>query len=253
LQFLKEIFMSTSVAAMTSSTKAITSSQTGYNNPAFWEFLWRTSGLQFVGFFVVTALIYGYQPQVGAPADALAAFYNGDRLRILIAAAFSGLNLLNLLWFAAALRSTLADAGLDGWGAAATASSAAFGALSLLQIALGATAAYSTAVSGEHTLLSGLNDFSWARAVLTAFPRAMLIMSGAFGLWRARLISNSLFGAGVGAVVLGVLGGTTWISGGFWAPDGDYTRFISPLLLLVWVLVVSRVLLTRSSATRAAW
>src|SRR5437660_5587470 len=50
-------------------------------------------------------------------------------------AAFSGLNLLNLLWFAAALRTTLADAGQDGWGAAATASSTAFGALLLLQIA----------------------------------------------------------------------------------------------------------------------
>jgi hypothetical protein len=244
--------MSTSVAAMTSSTQARTSPHTGYNNPAFWEFFWRTSGLQFVGFFVVTAVIYGYQPQVGASADALAAFYGGDRMRILIAAAFSGLNLLNLLWFAAALRTTLADAGLDGWGAAATAASAAFGALSFLQIAVGAAAAYSIASSGDHTLISGLNDFSWALAVLTAFPRAMLIMSGAFGLWRARLISSALFAAGVGAVVLGVLGGTTWLSG-VWAPDGGYTRFISPLLLLVWVLVVSRVLLTRSPATRAAW
>jgi len=89
--------------------------------------------------------------------------------------------------------------------------------------------------------------------VLTSFPRAMLIMSGVFGLWRARLISNGLFAIGVGAVVLGVLGGTTWLSGSFWAPDGAYSRFISPLLLLLWVLVVSRVLLTRSSATRAAW
>ena len=81
----------------------------------------------------------------------------------------------------------------------------------------------------------------------------MLIMSGAFGLWRAGLISNGLFAAGVGAVVLGVLGGTTWLSGGVWAPDGAYARFVSPLLLLVWVVAVSRVLLTRSPATRGAW
>jgi hypothetical protein len=245
--------MSTSVAAMPSSTKAMTSSNSGYNNPTFWEQLWRTSGLQFVGFFVVTSLIYGYQPQVGASADALTAFYNGDRTRILIAAAFSGLNILNLLWFAAALRTALADAGQDGWGAAATASSAAFGALSLLQIAVGATVAFSVSGSGNQTLTSGLNDFSWALAVLTAFPRAMLIMSGVFGLWRARLISNALFAAGVGAVVLGVLGGTTWLSGGFWAPDGDYSRFVSPLLLLLWIVVVSRVLLSRTPATRTGW
>ena len=245
--------MSTSSAARTSSTKTITSSTSVYTTGAFWDHLWRTSGLQFVGFFIITSVLYGYQPQVGASADALVAFYNGDRTRILIAAALSGLNLLNLLWFAAALRTTLSDAGQDGWGAAATASSTAFGALFLLQIAVGAALASSIAGSGNHTLTSGLNDFSWALVVLSAFPRAMLIMSGAFGLWRAGLISNALFAAGVAAIVLGVLGGTTWLSGGFWAPDGAYSRFVSPILLLLWVLVVSRVLLTRSPATRAGW
>jgi hypothetical protein len=89
--------------------------------------------------------------------------------------------------------------------------------------------------------------------VLSSFPRAMLIMAGTFGLWRAGLISNALFAAGVAAVVLVLLGGTTWVRGGFWAPDGDYSRFVSPILGLVWVVVVSRVLLTRSPATRAGW
>ncbi len=55
----------------------------------------------------------------------------------------------------------------------------------------------------------------------------MLIMSGAFGFWRAGLISNALFAAGVAAVVLVLLGGTTWLDGGFWAPDGAYSRFVS--------------------------
>jgi len=53
--------------------------------------------------------------------------------------------------------------------------------------------------------------------------------------------------------VLGVMGGTTWLSGGVWAPDGVYSRFVSPLVLILWVLGVSRVLLTRSPATRASW
>ena len=245
--------MSASTTAMSSSATAMTPATSVYSTGAFWEHMWRTSGLQFVGLFLVTSVIYGYQPPVNASGDALVAFYTGERVRILIAAALSGLNLLNLLWFAAALRSTLSDAGQDGWGAAATASSAAFGALSLVQIAVAAALANSIAGSGNPVLTSGLNDLSWALVVLTSFPRAMLIMSGAFGLWRARLISNSLFAAGVAAVVLGVLGGTTWLSGGFWAADGAYSRFVSPLLLLVWVVVVSRVLLTRSPATRAAW
>jgi hypothetical protein len=76
----------------------------------------------------------------------------------------------------------------------------------------------------------------------------MLVMSGAFGLWRAGLISNALFAVGIAAVVLALLGGTTWLSSGFWAPDGAYSRFVSPIIGLVWILGVSRILLTRSLA-----
>src|SRR2546430_10104509 len=177
-----EILMSASTTAMTSST----------TTRGFWERLWRLSGINFVAFAIIAYVIYGHQPQVGAPADALVAFYDGHRTRILIAAAFSGLNVLNLLWFAAALRTTLADAGQDGWGAAATASSPAVGGLVLLLIAPRAALAYPIAGSGNTTLTSGLNDFAWALVVLSSFPRAMLIMSGSFGLWRAGLISNAL-------------------------------------------------------------
>ena len=185
--------------------------------------------------------------------DALTAFYGGSGARILIAAVFYGLAVLNLMWFAAAVRTTLVDAGYDGWGAAATASSAALGALFFLLVAVVGAVAYSIAGSGNHALTSGLNDFVWAGFVLTSFPRAMLIMSSAFGLWRAGQISNALFSAGVAAVMLVLLGGTTWLSGGLWAPDGVYSRFVSPAIGVVWGMVVSGVLLRRSPATRAAW
>ena len=230
-----------------------TSSTSVYTTPAFWERLWRTAGIQSLVCFIVAYIIQGHQPQVGASSDALAAFYEGDRMRILIAAVFYGLAILNLMWFAGAIRTSLADAGQDGWGAAATAASAALGALFLLLIAVVAALAYSIAGSGNHMLTSGLNDFVWAGFVLTSFPRAMLIMSAAFGFWRARLISNALFAAGVAAVVLVLLGGTTWLSGGFWAPDGVYSRFVSPAIGLVWGIVVSGVLLTRSPNSRAGW
>ena len=238
---------------MSASTTTMTSSTSVYTTPAFWERLWRTGGIQSIFCFVIAYLVYGHQPQVGASPDALAAFYDGERTRILIAAVFSGLGVLNLMWFAAALRTTLADAGQDGWGAAATASSAAVGALFLLLITVVAALAYSIAGSGNQTFTSGLNDLAWAGVVLTSFPRAMLIMSGAFGLWRARRISNALFAAGVAAVVLVLLGGTTWLSDGFWSPYGAYSRFVSPIICVAWVVVVSRVLLSRSPATRSGW
>ena len=134
---------------MSASSTAMTSSTSVYTTPAFWERLWRTGGIQSIVCFIIAYVIYGYQPQVGASADALVAFYDGDRTRILIAAVFSGLAVLNLMWFAAALRTTLADAGQDGWGAAATASSAALGALFFLLIAVVAALAYSIAGSGQ--------------------------------------------------------------------------------------------------------
>jgi hypothetical protein len=181
------------------------------------------------------------------------AFYEGHHTRNIIAAIVAAMAILNLMWFAASLRATLSDVGQDGWGAAASTASAALGGLFFLLIATGAILAYSIARAGNPPLTSGLNDFAWGVFVLTSFPRAMFVMASAFGFWRARLISNTLFACGVAVVVLVLLGGTTWMSDGFWAPDSAYSRFVSPIVSLVWLLVVSQVLLSRSPATRARW
>src|SRR5262249_7210670 len=99
-----------------SAPTSTTSATSVYASGAFWERMWRSSGVQSLGLFVIAYFIYGSQPQVGASTDAVAAFYEGDRTWILIAAVIFGLAVLNLMWFAAALRATLADAGRDGWG-----------------------------------------------------------------------------------------------------------------------------------------
>ena len=222
----------------------------GRYGAAFWERLWRTAGLQFVGLCIIAYLVYGNQPQVGASPDTLAAFYSGGRTRILIAASISGLAVLYLMWFAAAVRATLADAGEDGWGSALTGASAAVGAVFLLIIAVVAALAYSIAGSRNDALLSGLNDFTWAAVVMSSFVRAMVVMAPTFGLWRAGVMSNRVFAIGVTIVVLSVLGGTTWVSGGFWAPDGVFSRYISPILGLLWAVVVSDYVLKRPLVRR---
>ncbi len=236
---------------MSATTRAVTST-TSVNASAFWERLWRTAGINAVVFFIIAYVIYGNQPQVGASPDTLVAFYHGHGTRILISTVFSCQAVLYLMWFAAALRTALAEAGQEGWGAAVTASSAAVGALLFLRIAVAAALAYSIAGSGNLTLTSGLNDLAWACAVFDSLPRAMLIMSCSFGLWRGGLISNALFAAGVAAVVLGVAGCTTLVSGGFWALDGAYSRFIWPIVGLAWLTVFTRVLI-RLPAARSGW
>ena len=148
---------------MNIATAAGTSPVSIYTTSLFWERLWRSSGIQFAGLFVLAYIVYGYQPGIGASADALTAFYTGHRTGILIAAVLSGLNVLNLMWFAAALRMVLADAGQDGWGAAATASSAAVGGLFLLLITVAAAGAYSVAGFGNQTVMQSmrLSGFEW--------------------------------------------------------------------------------------------
>lgn len=206
---------------MAISTTATSSPSTGYNNAAFWEKLWRLSGVNFVVFAVIAYFVF-----------------DGTHVRNLIAAVISGMAVLNLLWFVAALRTTLADTGQGGWGAAATTASSIVATFFLFVIAL---------------FLTGQNDLAWAGSVLSSFPRAMLIMAGTFGFWRSGRISNAGFGAGVAVVVLVLLGGTTWAAEGFWAPDGAYSRLVSPVLGLAWVLAASQVLLTRAPATRTGW
>jgi len=78
--------------------------------------LWRSAGIQFVVFLIIAYFIYGDQPKVGSSRDMLVAFYDGSRTKILIATFIFGMAVLYLLWFAAAIRSALHDAGQDGWG-----------------------------------------------------------------------------------------------------------------------------------------
>src|SRR5256886_8926591 len=145
-----------------STSTGTTSSASVYTTPAFWERLWRTAGIQSVLCFIVAYIVYGRQPQVGASADALAAFYDGDRMRVLIAAVFYGLAVLNLMWFAGALRTTLADAGQDGWGAGAPASRGRPGARFLFLIPGGRAPAGLFTGPGNQMLSSGLKYLAWA-------------------------------------------------------------------------------------------
>jgi hypothetical protein len=80
-----------------------------------------------------------------------------------------------------------------GWGAAATASTAALAAVFFVLITLDAALAYSIAGSGDDRITSALNDLAWAVGVMASFPAAMLIMAGTFGLWRAGIVSDMLF------------------------------------------------------------
>jgi hypothetical protein len=229
-----------------------TPSATGSSNITLWERLWRGSGISFVIPAIIAYFVAGPMPEAGASASALVSYYDGDSARILIATVIFGFATLNLLWFVAAIKSALRDAGRGGWGTAATIAGTVSGSMFFVILALGAALAHSVAGSGSNAFTSGLNDVIWACIVLSSFPRAMLVMAPTFGLWRAGRISNAMFSAGVAALILVLLGGTTWASGGFWAPDGVYSRIISPVIFLVSMVAFSSVL-ARSPSTHDEW
>jgi hypothetical protein len=110
--------------------------------------------------------------------------------------------------------------------------------------------AFSIADLGHLQVASGLADLGYVLTVISCFPAAMFVMSGAFGLSRAGIISNRFFLAGVAAVVLVLLGGTTWASDGFWAPDGAYA-LIAQIVLFAWIAALSGFLVMRPSTAEA--
>ena len=211
---------------------------------------WRGAGVVAFVLVVVAFVFYGSQPKLDASADELVSFFQGDRTRILIATVIFLFSFLELLWFGAALSTVLRDAGKGGWAAAATASSAAMGAILFVRMTVRAALAFSIAGTASPGVTTAFSDLGFVLTVVLAFPAAMFVMSGAFGLWRAQLISSRFFTVGVVAVVLALLGGTTWASSGVWAPDGAYANF-SQLVVFAWIAVISGVLGRRYSRATA--
>ena len=216
---------------------------------SFLERHWRSGGVIFAILYIVAYLMYGSQPGLGASNDSIVSFYTANSTRILIADFILGFAFLYLVWFASALSSVIRDAGWGSWATTATASSAALGAATWLLVAVRSALAYSIAGSGNSQVISGLNDLTWALMAFSSIPAAMLIMSGSFGLWAARLISTAAFAPGFAAIWLELAGATTWAHAGIWAPDGAYAHFFAPVLTVVWATMVSAFLFTLSPST----
>ena len=123
-------------------------------------------------------------------------------------------------------------------------------AVLFVRMTVRAALAFSIVGSGSAQVSTAFSDLGWVLTVIVSFPAAMFVMSGAFGLWRAEIISKRFFSVGVAAVVLVLLGGTTWASDGFWAPDGAYA-YLAQAVTFVWIAVISGVLAMRYSASQA--
>jgi hypothetical protein len=217
-----------------------------------WERYGRATGIVFVVLFIVSYVIYGTPPKVGASTSDITAFYVGDRGKILTAMVLFGLAVVFLLWFAAAIASALRDVGKAGWGSATIAAGTALATVFFVLIALNAGLAYSIAGYGDEGVLTALSDMSWIIGVTVSYPAALLIGAASIGLSGTRLVPTWFSPIGILAAILVLLGGTTWATSGIWAADGAYSQWITPIIAMAWIVTTSGLLYVRSPATATA-
>ena len=217
-----------------------------------WERYGRATGIVFVVLFIVSFVIYGSAPKVGASTADITSFYVGDRGKVLTAMVLFGLAIVFLLWFVAAIASALRDAGKAGWGSATIAAGTALGTVFLVLIALNAALAYSIAGYGDQGVITALSDMCWIVGVTVSYPAALLIGAASLGLSGTKLVPTWFSQIGILAAILILLGGTTWATSGFWAPDGAYSAWITPIIAMAWLVLTSGFLYVRSPATALA-
>src|SRR5436309_13585879 len=114
-----------------------------------WERWARATGIVFVVLVVVSLIFYGNVPKIDE-SDKIASFYTDHRGRILAATVIFSLALVLLIWFVAAIASTLREAGKGGRGAATTGPGAAFPGLQAVFTAIAGGSAPNIAARAGH-------------------------------------------------------------------------------------------------------
>jgi thiol-disulfide isomerase/thioredoxin len=105
---------------MTASAAAVAADTNASSSSVRFERLWRLGGVASVVAFALS----GVQPGILASREALRAYYVGNEFLLLIAVALSGVGIVGLLWFAAAIRAWSRRwaclAGRRGWRTSAS-------------------------------------------------------------------------------------------------------------------------------------
>lgn len=218
-------------------------------NRAEWDRIAPGFGVVFAVLFVLGFLLAGDSPALDSSSEEIASYYDDDRGKLLTAIVLFGLSLIAFLWFLGSIvhtlrveadESRLAPTAL-GAGVVTT---SLFGGILLLNAGL----AFQIAEDGDAGVVAAVYDLSWVTSSLLSFPAAALVLAAGVGLMRGRLLPVWFGWASTVAALALVAGGTTWARDGFWAPDGAYNAYITPIIFVAWVVVLSVLLLRRPLA-----
>lgn len=219
---------------------------------ATWDGVAPGFGVVFAVLFVLGFLLIGDSPALDDSAGEIVAYYVDERGKLVTVTVLFGLSIVAFLWFLGSVVHTL-RVEADESRIAATALGAGIVTTSLfgVLVLLNAGLTLQIAADGDAGVVAALYDLAWATSTLISFPVAALVFASGIGTWRSRLLPAWFGWASVVGALAILVSGTTWAADGFWAPDGLYNAYISPVIFIVWVVLLS-VLLLRRLQPRAA-
>jgi hypothetical protein len=213
---------------------------------ATWDRVAPGFGVVFAVLFVLGFLLIGDSPALDESAEEIGAYYDDKRGKLLTVTVLFGLSIVAFLWFLGSIVHTL-RVEADESRIAATALGAGIVTTSLfgLLVLLNAGLTFQIAEDGDAGVVAALYDLAWSTSTLIAFPVAALVFATGIGAWRSRLLPGWFGLASVVGALAILASGTTWARDGFWAPDGLYNAYITPLIFVAWIVALSVLLLRR--------
>jgi hypothetical protein len=216
---------------------------------AMWDRIAPGFGVVFAVLFLLGFLLIGDSPALDDPAEEIAAYYDDERGKLLTVIVLFGLSIVAFLWFLGSLVHTLrVEANESRLAAtvlgAGVVTTSMFGGIVLMNAGL----TFQIAEDGDAGVVAALYDLGWVASTLIAYPLAALVFAAGIGAMRGRVLPQWFGWASAGGGLVLLASGTTFARDGFWAPDGVYNAYITPLVFLAWVVVVSLLLLLRSAA-----
>jgi MFS family permease len=211
-----------------------------------WDRVAPGFGVVFAVFFVLGFLLTGDSPGLDDSPEEIATYFDEERGKLLTVIVLFGLAIVAFLWFLGSVVHTLrveADESRIAPTAlgAGVVTASLFGGIVLLNAGL----AFQIAEDGDAGVVAAVYDLAWVASTLISFPVAALVFATGIGVWRSRLLPAWFGWASAVAAVAILSSGTTWARDGFWAPDGLYNAYITPIIFIAWTVVASVLLLLR--------
>lgn len=212
-----------------------------------WERWAPGAGILFVLAYIVAFAIGGDPPKADDSVGTIRDYYADDGA-ILTSTYIFGIAVVFYLSFVGTLASRLREAGQRRLAAVAFAGALTVAGIAIIGTLAGAVLAYRT--PADDSVLQAFYDVQLLAYVLVSFPAAALFAATAIASERAGVFPRWLNASSGVAAVAFLVGGATFASSGFFAPNGVYA-VIMTIVFMAWVVASSALMLRQPQAVEA--